>query len=152
MPPWNELVIYETHIGTFNRKNADEVGTFHDYIKRFDHLRKLGVNALQVMPIAEFAGDLSWGYNPAHPYAIESAYGGPDSFKTFVREAHKNGFAVILDVVYNHFGPAILIYGSLTVGKKMIRAASTFTTTIAVRRHGVTLGPITVAVKFAPTS
>ncbi len=62
MPPWNELVIYETHIGTFNRKNVDEVGTFRDYIKRFDHLRKLGVNALQVMPIAEFAGDLSWGY------------------------------------------------------------------------------------------
>lgn len=108
MPPWNELVIYETHIGTFNRKHADEVGTFSDYIKRFDHLRKLGVNALQVMPIAEFAGDLSWGYNPAHPYAIESAYGGPEGFKTFVREAHKNGFAVILDVVYNHFGPSDL--------------------------------------------
>ncbi len=108
MRPWNELVIYETHIGTFNRTNPEAVGTFQDYIERFDHLRKLGVNALQVMPIAEFAGDLSWGYNPAHPYAIESAYGGPDAFKTFVREAHKNGFAVILDVVYNHFGPSDL--------------------------------------------
>ncbi|WP_404308475.1 alpha-amylase family glycosyl hydrolase [Neorhodopirellula lusitana] len=108
MPAWNELVIYETHIGTFHRGDDDAVGTFADYQMKFDHLKKLGVNALQVMPIAEFAGDLSWGYNPAHPYAIESAYGGPLGFKTFVREAHKAGFAVILDVVYNHFGPSDL--------------------------------------------
>lgn len=108
MPAWNELVIYETHIGTFYRDDKDGVGTFEDYVKKFDHLKRLGVNALQVMPIAEFAGDLSWGYNPAHPYAIESAYGGPVGFKTFVREAHRSGFAVILDVVYNHFGPSDL--------------------------------------------
>lgn len=63
MPAWNELVIYETHIGTFNRENGREVGTFEDYTKKFDHLKKLGVNALQIMPIAEFAGDFSWGYN-----------------------------------------------------------------------------------------
>ena len=107
MPSWNELVIYETHIGTFHRDD-EAVGTFEDYQQRFDHLKRLGVNALQIMPIAEFAGDLSWGYNPAHPYAIESAYGGPVGFKTFVREAHKHGFAVILDVVYNHFGPSDL--------------------------------------------
>lgn len=100
MPSWNKLVIYETHIGTFFRDGKEQVGTFEDYIKRFDHLKKLGVNCLQVMPIAEFAGDLSWGYNPAHPYpfAIETAYGGACGFKTFVREAHKLGFAVILDV------------------------------------------------------
>lgn len=108
MPPWNELVIYETHIGTFHRSDDDQVGTFEDYQQKFSHLKRLGVNALQIMPIAEFAGDLSWGYNPAHPYAIESAYGGPEGFKTFVREAHKAGFAVILDVVYNHFGPSDL--------------------------------------------
>ncbi|PAY18966.1 1,4-alpha-glucan branching protein [Rhodopirellula sp. SM50] len=108
MPAWNELVIYETHIGTFHRPGDSDVGTFADYQHKFDHLKRLGVNALQVMPIAEFAGDLSWGYNPAHPYAIESAYGGPEGFKTFVREAHKAGFAVILDVVYNHFGPSDL--------------------------------------------
>lgn len=108
MPNWNELVIYETHIGTFKRGSGNEVGTFEDYISQFDHLKSLGVNALQVMPIAEFAGDYSWGYNPAHPFAIESAYGGPEGFKTFVREAHKAGFAVILDVVYNHFGPSDL--------------------------------------------
>lgn len=108
MPAWNELVIYETHIGTFYRRDDETVGTFQDYQKQFGHLKSLGVNALQIMPIAEFAGDLSWGYNPAHPYAIESAYGGPEGFKTFVREAHKFGFAVILDVVYNHFGPSDL--------------------------------------------
>ncbi len=108
MPAWNELVIYETHIGTFFRSDKDTVGTFDDFTEKFDHLRDLGVNALQIMPIAEFAGDLSWGYNPAHPYAVETAYGGPDGFKTFVREAHKAGFAVILDVVYNHFGPSDL--------------------------------------------
>ncbi len=108
IPAWNQLIIYETHIGTFYRDGKQQVGTFENYIKRFDHLKKLGVNCLQVMPIAEFAGDLSWGYNPAHPYAIESAYGGVDGFRTFVREAHKAGFAVILDVVYNHFGPSDL--------------------------------------------
>ncbi len=108
MPSWNKLVIYETHIGTFFRDGKEQVGTFEDYIQRFDHLKKLGVNCLQVMPIAEFAGDLSWGYNPAHAFAIETAYGGACGFKTFVREAHKSGFAVILDVVYNHFGPSDL--------------------------------------------
>ena len=108
MPPWNEVVIYETHIGTFNRAGDHEVGTFDDYQRKFSHLKRLGVNALQIMPAAEFAGDLSWGYNPAHPYAIESAYGGPEGFKRFVRAAHQHGFAVILDVVYNHFGPSDL--------------------------------------------
>ncbi|MEZ6089282.1 MAG: alpha-amylase family glycosyl hydrolase [Pirellulaceae bacterium] len=108
MPNWNELVIYETHIGTFFRDGEMSVGTFDDYAMKFDHLKKLGINALQIMPIAEFAGDLSWGYNPAHPYAIETAYGGPVGFKRFVRAAHEFGFAVILDVVYNHFGPSDL--------------------------------------------
>ena len=60
------------------------------------------------MPVAEFAGDFSWGYNPAHIFAVESAYGGPDGFKEFVKEAHRAGIAVILDVVYNHFGPSDL--------------------------------------------
>ncbi len=109
-PPWNEWVIYELHVGTFNDPNPqdDRPGTFQDVIHRFDHLKKLGVNCLQVMPVAEFAGDRSWGYNPAHMFAVESAYGGPKAFKEFVKAAHQNGFAVILDVVYNHFGPSDL--------------------------------------------
>ena len=107
MPDWNRLVIYELHIGTFNRDGIDgEVGTFDSATARFEHLKALGVNAIQIMPTAEFAGDLSWGYNPAHIFAVESAYGGPRAFKDFVRTAHDNGFAVILDVVYNHFGPS----------------------------------------------
>ncbi len=104
---WNELVIYEMHVGSFNR-DGEDVGTFSNLQKRFDHLKRLGVNALQLMPIAEFAGDLSWGYNPAHIFAIESAYGGPKGFKDLVKAAHQAGFAIILDVVYNHFGPSDL--------------------------------------------
>ncbi|HVL15344.1 MAG TPA: alpha-amylase family glycosyl hydrolase, partial [Gemmata sp.] len=109
-PPWNEWVIYELHVGTFHDSNpdSDQPGTFRDIVRKFDHLKTLGVNCLQVMPVAEFAGDRSWGYNPAHMFAVESAYGGPKAFKEFVREAHRHGFAVILDVVYNHFGPSDL--------------------------------------------
>jgi 1,4-alpha-glucan branching enzyme len=105
MPPWNELVIYELHIGTFNATD-DHVGTFDSAIERLPDLKALGINAVEVMPIAEFAGDYSWGYNPAHPYAVESAYGGAEAFKRFVAAAHELGIAVIVDVVYNHFGPS----------------------------------------------
>ena len=72
------------------------------------YLRDLGVGAIQVMPPFEYAGDVSWGYNPAHVFAIESTYGGPDAFKRFVRSAHEHGIAVIVDVVYNHLGPGDL--------------------------------------------
>jgi 1,4-alpha-glucan branching enzyme len=108
MSAHNEFVIYEMHIGTFRRKKGGVPGTFLTAIKGLDFLKWLGVNAMEVMPPFEFAGDLSWGYNPAHPFAIETAYGGPKAFKTFVKEAHKRGIAVILDVVYNHFGPSDL--------------------------------------------
>lgn len=106
IPPHNELVIYEMHIGSFFTDGG--AGDFVDAAKKFEHLKSLGINAIQVMPVAEFAGDFSWGYNPAHIFAVESAYGGPNGFKQFVREAHKNGMAVIQDVVYNHFGPSDL--------------------------------------------
>jgi len=108
MPSWNELVIYELHVGTFNRKTDDSIGTFDSLVIKLEYLQRLGVNALQLMPCAEFAGDISWGYNPAHIYAIETAYGGPEGFKRFVKLAHQQGFAVIMDVVYNHFGPSDL--------------------------------------------
>lgn len=106
-PPFNEMVIYEMHVGTFNR-NGEGVADLYQATEKLDYLKDLGVNTVQVMPVAEFAGDLSWGYNPAHIFAVESAYGGPDALKTFVREAHAKGMAVILDVVYNHFGPSDL--------------------------------------------
>ena len=104
----NELVIYEMHIGTYNRVDQDAPGDFFDAIEKFNHLKKLGINAIEIMPVAEFAGDWSWGYNPAHIFAVEQAYGGPDALKRFIRRAHKEGFAVIMDVVYNHFGPSDL--------------------------------------------
>lgn len=105
---WNQLVIYELHIGTYYAPEEGHPGTFRDAIARLDYLRLIGVNAIEVMPIAEFPGDYSWGYNPAHPFAVESGYGGPNGFKELVREAHLRGIAVILDVVYNHFGPSDL--------------------------------------------
>ncbi|MDJ1495196.1 alpha-amylase family glycosyl hydrolase [Cytophagaceae bacterium DM2B3-1] len=106
MPSWNELVIYELHIGTFNVTEEGKPGDFYSAIDRLPYLRALGINAVEIMPPFEFAGDYSWGYNPAHPFAIESAYGGPDAFKSFIKACHKNNIAVILDVVYNHFGPS----------------------------------------------
>ncbi len=108
LPPHNELVIYEMHIGSFFSSEEGKPGGFDTALKKLGHLKRLGVNAIQIMPVAEFAGDYSWGYNPAHIFAVESIYGGPDGFKMFVREAHKRGLAVILDVVYNHFGPSDL--------------------------------------------
>lgn len=107
MPAWNDLVIYEMHIGTFGAQ-GDQRGDFDGAIGRLPHLRELGIGAIQVMPPFEFAGDISWGYNPAHPFAIESGYGGPDAFKRFIRAAHDEGIAVIVDVVYNHLGPSDL--------------------------------------------
>jgi len=108
MATGNELVIYEMHIGTFNVKKKGHPGTFESAIEKFPYLKELGINAIEVMPIVEFAGDFSWGYNPAHPFAVESIYGGPDTFKLFVKAAHEQGIAVIVDVVYNHFGPGDL--------------------------------------------
>ena len=108
LPPHNELVIYEMHIGSFFADEKGKPGDFDTAMEKLGHLNRLGVNALQIMPIAEFAGDYSWGYNPAQIFAVEVIYGGPDDFKRFVREAHKRGFAMIQDVVYNHFGPSDL--------------------------------------------
>jgi 1,4-alpha-glucan branching enzyme len=114
MPDKKSLVIYELHIGTFNCKERDEngtpnkPGTFDSAIEKLDYLAGLGINCIELMPVNEFAGDFSWGYNPAYPFAVEEAYGGPNGLKDFVREAHARGIAVVLDVVYNHFGPSDL--------------------------------------------
>jgi 1,4-alpha-glucan branching enzyme len=107
-PGWDELVVYELHVGTFNDQPGGAPGGFQSVIARLDYLRDLGVTAIEVMPSAEFAQDFSWGYNPANIFAVEQAYGGPDKFKSLVRAAHERGIAVIGDVVYNHFGPGDL--------------------------------------------
>lgn len=103
-PAWNEMVIYELHIGSFHVKEEGKPGTFATAIEKLGYLRDLGVNAIELLPSAEFPGEHSWGYDPAHPFAIESAYGGPDGLRAFVKAAHEHGIAVIMDVVYNHFG------------------------------------------------
>ena len=105
MAPWNELVIYELHVGTFNGAGDGRPGTFDAAVEKLPYLQDLGINAIEIMPVAEFAGDYSWGYNPSHPFAVTNAYGGPDALRRLVDAAHEQGMAVILDVVYNHFGP-----------------------------------------------
>lgn len=105
MPDWNKLVIYEMHIGTFNDLPGGGPGTFYTAIQRLDELRDLGVNAVELLPVNEFPGDFSWGYNGSNPFAVESAYGGPEGLKAFIDAAHARGIAVLLDVVHNHYGP-----------------------------------------------
>lgn len=106
-PALNDLVIYEMHVGTFNAESWVP-NTFDQAINKLDHLVNLGVNAIEVMPISEFAADNSWGYNPADPFAIESALGGPDAFKRFVKACHQRGLSVLVDVIHNHYGPSDL--------------------------------------------
>jgi len=98
--PWNEMVIYELHVGTFT-----EAGTFAAVIERLDYLQKLGVTALQLMPVNDFRGRRGWGYDGVLPYAPESTYGRPEDLKALIDAAHRHEICVFLDVVYNHFGP-----------------------------------------------
>ncbi len=105
----SSLVIYELHIGAFYDPNASGPGKFANAITKLDYLAALGINAVELMPVSEFAGDYSWGYNPADPYAVEnSGYGGPDGLKSFVKAAHQRGIRVIMDVVHNHYGTSDL--------------------------------------------
>ena len=98
--PWQEVVLIETHVGTFTRE-----GTYRAMIDKLDHLAASGITALELMPLADFAGSRGWGYDGVLWYAPDSAYGRPDDLKTLIDEAHLRGLMVFLDVVYNHFGP-----------------------------------------------
>ncbi len=98
-PALADLVIYELHVGTFSAS-----GTFAGVVPRLAQLRDLGVTAIEVMPIATFAGSHGWGYDGVYCYAPHVAYGGPAGFRTLIDAAHREGLAVILDVVYNHLG------------------------------------------------
>jgi malto-oligosyltrehalose trehalohydrolase len=98
--PWSEAVLYELHVGTFTPS-----GTFRAVMERLDHLEQLGVTAIEIMPIAAFPGARNWGYDGALLYAPQSTYGRPEDLKALVDSAHARGIMVILDVVYNHFGP-----------------------------------------------
>ncbi len=98
--PLRELVVYELHVGTFTAE-----GTFEAIIPHLPALRELGVTAIELMPVAHFPGERNWGYDGVYLYAPHTAYGGVAGLKHLVNAAHREGLAVLLDVVYNHFGP-----------------------------------------------
>jgi maltooligosyltrehalose trehalohydrolase len=99
-PALRDLIFYELHCGTFTPE-----GTFDAAIGKLDHLVRLGVTAVEVMPVAAFPGTRGWGYDGVDLYAVHAAYGGPAAFRRFVDACHAAGLAVLLDVVYNHLGP-----------------------------------------------
>lgn len=98
--PWHEAVIYELHVGTFTPQ-----GTFAGVESRLEHLVELGVTAIELMPIAAFPGNRGWGYDGVLAFAPQGSYGTPAQLKSLIDAAHQRGLAVMLDVVYNHFGP-----------------------------------------------
>jgi maltooligosyltrehalose trehalohydrolase len=98
--PWRETVVIETHVGAFTPQ-----GTYRAMIDRLDHLVATGITALELMPLADFAGKRNWGYDGVLWYAPDSVYGRPDDLKALIDAAHLRGLMVFLDVVYNHFGP-----------------------------------------------
>ncbi len=96
----SEMIMYELHIGAFTPD-----GTFEAVVSRLDEIKETGINAIEIMPVAQFPGERNWGYDGVYPYAVQNSYGGPNGLKHLVNECHKRGMAVILDVVYNHLGP-----------------------------------------------
>ena len=98
--PWEEMVIYELHVGAFS---AD--GTFAGAMPHLDELVELGVTAIELMPVAAFPGERNWGYDGVQLFAPAASYGRPEDLKALVEACHARGLAVLLDVVYNHFGP-----------------------------------------------
>ena len=105
--PMQELIIYELHTGTFTPE-----GTFEAAAQKLDYLADLGVNAVEIMPVAAFPGSRNWGYDGVYPFAVQQSYGGPKAFAQLVRACHQKGIAVILDVVYNHLGPEGNYFGA----------------------------------------
>jgi 1,4-alpha-glucan branching enzyme len=97
-----DLIIYELHIGALGFGNPGP-GTLADAMAFLDHLTALGVNAIELLPMSEFSGNMAWGYGDTHHFCIESSAGGPDQYRHFIRECHRRGIAVIQDVVYNHY-------------------------------------------------
>jgi maltooligosyltrehalose trehalohydrolase len=98
--PWHRAVVYELHVGTFTRE-----GTYAAIVPRLAELAELGINTLELLPIATFPGTRGWGYDGVLPFAPHPSYGRPEDLKRFIQAAHAAGIAVVLDVVYNHFGP-----------------------------------------------
>lgn len=98
--PWEDVVFYELHVGAFTPE-----GTFRAAVSRLDYLAEFGVTAIELMPVADFPGARDWGYDGAALFAPDAAYGRPEDLKALIDAAHSRGLMVLLDVVYNHFGP-----------------------------------------------
>ncbi|MES2936398.1 MAG: malto-oligosyltrehalose trehalohydrolase [Pseudomonadota bacterium] len=98
--PWHQVVLYELHVGAFTPE-----GTFDAAARRLEGLKTLGVTAIELMPLSDFPGRFGWGYDGVLPFAPHAPYGTPEQLKNFIRQAHRLGLMVFLDVVYNHFGP-----------------------------------------------
>lgn len=98
--PLEEYILYELHVGTFSPE-----GTFAGLEEKLDYLQSLGINAIEIMPIAQFPGMRNWGYDGAYPFAVQNSYGGSKGLQHLVNTCHQKGIAVVLDVVYNHMGP-----------------------------------------------
>ncbi len=95
-----KYILYELHVGTFSSR-----GDFKGLEEKLAYLKKLGINAIEIMPIAQFPGNRNWGYDGVFPFAVQNSYGGPAALQHLVDKCHQNGMGVILDVVYNHLGP-----------------------------------------------
>ncbi|NJW53237.1 malto-oligosyltrehalose trehalohydrolase [Salinimicrobium sp. CDJ15-91] len=96
----SEMIIYELHVGTFTPQ-----GSFEAIINKLDHLEELGINTIELMPIAQFPGERNWGYDGVYPFAAQHSYGGAAGLKKLVDTCHARNFSILLDVVYNHLGP-----------------------------------------------
>ncbi len=96
----HDLIIYELHVGTFTPE-----GTFLSLQQKLEYLKDLGINAIEIMPVAAFPGTRNWGYDGVYPFAVQKSYGGAIEFAKLIKACHQKGIAVILDVVYNHLGP-----------------------------------------------
>lgn len=110
-----DLIIYELHVGTFTPE-----GTFKSMREKLDYLEELGINAIEIMPVAAFPGMRNWGYDGVFPFAVQESYGGAIEFARLIKACHQKGIAVILDVVYNHLGPEgnyLNAYGPFLTGK-----------------------------------
>ncbi|MGB3585680.1 MAG: malto-oligosyltrehalose trehalohydrolase, partial [Tunicatimonas sp.] len=110
-----DMVIYELHVGTFTSE-----GTFEAIIDKLDYLKDLGINTIELMPIAQFPGNRNWGYDGVYPFAAQHSYGGAEGLQKLVNACHQRGLALLLDVVYNHLGPEgnyLSVYGPYFTAK-----------------------------------
>nr|WP_320042273.1 alpha-amylase family glycosyl hydrolase [uncultured Desulfobacter sp.] len=110
LSPHEQLVLYELHIGSFNRRTPDAIGTFHTAAQRLSYLVDLGVNAVLLMPVHTRPSGDSWGFDPSHIFAVTEEFGGPEALRQFILKAHAHGIGVLLQLCLSHAGPETLLW------------------------------------------